>query len=185
MAAGERARERAVPGRGEGGRRYRGCRPHAGASAGRGETMTIPFLKMQGAANDFVVIDHRRPILPEEEERRGALLRRMCDRRRGVGADGVLLLERAGGADFAMRYFNADGLPADFCGNGARCLARLALDLGLGNGEEVRFESAAGVQRARRAADGRAIELLFGMVEAAGPVESVAALNRSFAGRRA
>jgi len=147
--------------------------------------MTIPFLKMQGAANDFVVIDHRRPILPEEEERRGALLRRMCDRRRGVGADGVLLLERGNGVDFAMRYFNADGFPADFCGNGARCLSRLALDLGLGNGGEVRFESAAGLQRARRTADGRAIELLFGTVEAAGPVESLAALGRTFAGRRA
>src|SRR5215471_19195536 len=117
--------------------------------------MTIPFLKMQGAANDFVVIDHRRPILPEEEERRGALLRWMCDRRRGVGADGVLLLERANGADFAMRYFNADGFPADFCGNGARCLARLALDLGLGaNGNRVRFRTAVGVQEARRASAG-------------------------------
>jgi diaminopimelate epimerase len=147
--------------------------------------MTIPFLKMQGAANDFVVIDHRRPILPEDEERRAALLRRMCDRRRGVGADGVLLLERSAGVDFAMRYFNADGLPADFCGNGARCLARLALDLGLGNGEEVRFETAAGIQHGRHAADGRAIELLFGTVEAARPVERVAALDRSFAGRRA
>ena len=147
--------------------------------------MIIPFLKMQGAANDFVVIDHRRPILPEEEDRRAALLRRMCDRRRGVGADGVLLLERGGAADFAMRYFNADGLPADFCGNGARCLARLALDLGLGNGEEVRFESAAGLQRARRTADGRAIELLFGTVEAAGPVERITGPDRTFAGRRA
>lgn len=147
--------------------------------------MTIPFLKMQGAANDFVVIDHRRPVLPEEEDRRAALLRRMCDRRRGVGADGVLLLEPSTGADFAMRYFNADGLPADFCGNGARCLALLALDLGLGNGGEVRFETAAGLQRGRRAPDGRAIELLFGTVEAAGPVERVAALDRSFAGRRA
>jgi diaminopimelate epimerase len=147
--------------------------------------MIIPFLKMQGAANDFVVIDHRRPLLPEEDDRRAALLRRMCDRRRGVGADGVLLLERAGAADFAMRYFNADGLPADFCGNGARCLARLALDLGLGNGEEVRFETAAGLQRARRVADGRAIELLFGIVEAAGPLERITALDRSFTGRRA
>src|SRR5262245_828845 len=146
--------------------------------------MTIPFLKMQGAANDFVVIDHRRPFLPEEDGRRAPLLRRMCDRRRGVGADGVLLLERAAGADFTMRYFNADGLAADFCGNGARCLARLALDLGLGSGGEVRFETAVGLQRARRS-DGGRIELLFGTVDGAGAVERIEALGGPFAGRRA
>ena len=147
--------------------------------------MTIPFLKMQGAANDFVVVDHRLPFLPEAEGRLAPLIRRMCDRRRGVGADGLLLLERGAGVDFAMRYFNADGRPAEFCGNGARCLARLALDLGLGGGGEVRFSTAVGLQRARRTADGRAIELLFGTVEGAGPVETIEALERRFEGRRA
>ena len=145
--------------------------------------MTIPFLKMQGAANDFVVVDHRAPFLPADDARLTPLLRRLCDRRRGIGADGVLLLERSPGADFAMRYFNADGRPAEFCGNGARCLARLALDLGLGSGGEVRFQTAVGLQRARR--DGGAIELRFGIVDAAGPVETLAASGRSFSGRRA
>jgi len=147
--------------------------------------MTIRFLKMQGAANDFVVVDHRLPFLPAEEARLVPLIRRLCDRRRGVGADGLLLLEREAGGDFAMRYFNADGHPADFCGNGARCLARLALDLGLGSAGEVRFATAAGLQRARFSADGRAIELLFGTVDGAGPVETVTALERTFSGRRA
>jgi diaminopimelate epimerase len=102
-----------------------------------------------------------------------------------VGADGVLLLESDPEHDFAMRYFNADGRAADYCGNGARCLARLALDLGLGREGEVVFRTAVGVQRARRAGDGRGIALEFGEVAACGPVERVEALGRSFAGRRA
>lgn len=152
--------------------------------------MTIPFLKMQGAANDFVVVDHRTAFLPDGDASLEPLVRRLCDRRRGVGADGVLLLERGprdarGPLDFAMRYFNADGRPAEFCGNGARCLARLALDLGLGSGGEVRFQTAVGVQRARRAPGSSGIELEFGRVEACGPVETVEALGRPFTGRRA
>ena len=59
--------------------------------------MSIPFRKMHGAANDFVVLDHRRPFLPED---RTALFARMCDRRRGIGADGMLLLERDETCDF-------------------------------------------------------------------------------------
>ncbi|MGH7730588.1 MAG: diaminopimelate epimerase [Candidatus Eiseniibacteriota bacterium] len=149
--------------------------------------MTIPFLKMQGAANDFVVVDHRVPFLPASDARLEPLVRRLCDRRRGVGADGVLLLERGPGAglDFAMRYFNADGRTAEFCGNGARCLARLALDLGLGTGGEVRFQTAVGVQRARRGSGERGIDLFFGEVGGCGPVETLEALGRGFTGRRA
>ena len=147
--------------------------------------MTIPFLKMQGAANDFVVVDHRAPFLPATDAGLEPLVRRLCDRRRGVGADGVLLLERGNDVDFAMRYYNADGRPADFCGNGARCLARLALDLGLGSGGEVRFHTAVGVQRARRGDDGKGIELHFGVVQGPGPAEIVEAMGRGFTGRRA
>jgi diaminopimelate epimerase len=142
--------------------------------------MKVPFLKMHGAANDFVVIDHRQPFLegPLEE-----LVRRLCDRRRGVGADGVLLVERDAEHDFAMRYFNADGRAADYCGNGARCVARFALEAGLGRGGQVRFRSAAGVQRARLGPDGRRVELTFGRVER--PLEPwrIEALGRTFAGR--
>jgi diaminopimelate epimerase len=144
--------------------------------------VSIPFLKMHGAANDFVVIDHRRPFLPENLE---PLVIRMCDRRRGIGADGVLLLERDREFDFAMRYFNADGRPADYCGNGARCLARLALDLGLGGtgGSGVRFRTDAGVQEARPGSGGRGIELQFGTVPSDGEPCTVAAAGREFAGR--
>jgi diaminopimelate epimerase len=140
----------------------------------------VKFRKMHGAGNDFVVIDHRAPYLPEPLE---ALFARLSDRRRGVGADGVLLLERDPELDFAMRYFNADGRPADYCGNGARCLALLALDLGLGRGGEVRFRTAAGVQRARRDPTGRGIRLAFGeRVGASEPVR-VEAAGRAFSGR--
>jgi diaminopimelate epimerase len=142
--------------------------------------MTLRFLKMHGAANDFVVIDHREPFLPEPL---ADLVRRLCDRRRGVGADGVLLVESDPELDFAMRYYNADGGMAEFCGNGARCVARLALDLGLGRGGEVRFRTAAGSMRARAAAGGRGIELAFGTVaRPAAPIE-VEAAGRAFRGQ--
>ena len=144
--------------------------------------MKIPFLKMHGAANDFVVIDHREPFLagPSED-----LVRRICDRRRGVGADGVLLVERDPEYDFAMRYFNSDGRPADFCGNGARCVARLALEAGLGRGGEVRFRTAAGIQSARDTPDGRGIELRFGRIAGCSDPITVEAAGRSFVGRLA
>lgn len=120
----------------------------------------IPFTKMHGAANDFVVLDHRTPFLPADPR---ALFAAMCDRRRGIGADGVLVLEPDAEHDFAMRYHNADGGEAEFCGNGARCLARFALDLGLGEGGGVSFRSASGPKRARALPDGR-IALAFGAV---------------------
>jgi diaminopimelate epimerase len=141
--------------------------------------MRIPFVKMHGAANDFVVVDHREPFLPEPPDE---LLRGMCDRRRGVGADGVLLLERDPKLDFAMRYHNADGRAADYCGNGARCLARLALDLGLGRRGRVRFRTAVGPQSAHALRDGR-IEVHFGRVERAGDLDTVSTAGRSFTGR--
>jgi len=141
---------------------------------------SIPFVKMHGAANDFVVIDQRAGVLPAAADRAG-LARRLCDRRRGVGADGVLVLERDPELDFAMVYYNADGGGADYCGNGARCLARLALDLGLGRDGAVRFRTAAGVQTARRLAD-RRIEVRFGIVRASEGSARLAAAGRWFEG---
>jgi diaminopimelate epimerase len=141
--------------------------------------MIVRFRKMHGAGNDFVVVDHRDPFLPQE---RRALFARWCDRRRGIGADGVLLLERDPDQHFAMRYYNADGGIAEFCGNGARCIARFALDLGLGEAGEVRFRTDVGVKRARAFADGR-IGLWFGEVDA-GESLVLEAAGRSFSGRR-
>jgi len=140
--------------------------------------MILPFFKMHGAANDFVVVDARERPVPDPVS---DWVVRICDRRRGVGADGVLLLTADRELDYAMRYYNADGGAADYCGNGARCLARLALDLGMGGGREVHYRTAVGVQRARRATGGKGIEVEFGRVRSGEPVE-VEAADRRFEG---
>ena len=140
--------------------------------------MLIPFVKMHGAANDFVVIDHRRPFLPADP---AALVRRLCDRRRGIGADGVLLLETDDTADALMRYFNSDGGVADYCGNGARCLARFALDRGLGRSGRLALRTAVGVQQATW--EGDLVRLHFGVVERASERFDVEVNGRRFPGR--
>src|SRR5437588_1109754 len=81
------------------------------------------FTKMNGAGNDFVLIDNRSGDVHLNRDQ----IVRICNRHRGVGADGILLLEKASNqADFRMRYFNRDGGEAEMCGNGARCFARFA-----------------------------------------------------------
>lgn len=96
---------------------------------------------MNGAGNDFVMLDNRDGSLDLTAE----IIARLCDRHRGVGADGVLAVEPAqNGADFRMRYYNADGGEAEMCGNGARCFARYAKRLG-GHTGDVSFETQAGV----------------------------------------
>jgi len=83
----------------------------------------LRFTKMNGAGNDFVMIDNRSGEVRLQPEQ----VVRICDRHRGVGADGILLLENgSNGADFRMRYYNRDGGEAEMCGNGARCFARFA-----------------------------------------------------------
>ena len=106
--------------------------------------MQLSFTKMNGAGNDFVMIDNRDGALALDAARVALL----CDRHRGVGADGVLTIEPARqGADFRMRYYNADGGEAEMCGNGARCFARFARRLGSSN-SELSFETLAGVIKA-------------------------------------
>ncbi|HKP02054.1 MAG TPA: diaminopimelate epimerase [Chthoniobacterales bacterium] len=101
----------------------------------------LRFTKMNGAGNDFVMIDNRLGDLSLASDQ----IAKICDRHRGVGADGVLILERAAnGADFRMRYYNADGGEAEMCGNGARCFARYASRIA-GPMEALSFETPAGV----------------------------------------
>src|SRR5205809_2572401 len=101
----------------------------------------LRFMKMNGAGNDFVMIDNRIGDLQLASDQ----IAKICDRHRGVGAEGVLVLERAAnGADFRMRYYNADGGEAEMCGNGARCFARYA-DRVAGPKQKVSFETPAGV----------------------------------------
>lgn len=79
--------------------------------------MTLAFSKYVGCGNDFILIDNRTLHYPQEATAR------LCHRQKGIGADGVILLENSQKADFRMRIFNADGSEAEMCGNGIRCLA--------------------------------------------------------------
>ena len=101
----------------------------------------LRFTKMNGAGNDFIMLDNRDSSLALDR----AQIARLCDRHRGIGADGLLLVEPArDGADFRMRYFNSDGGEAEMCGNGARCFARFARRIS-GIDGALRFETEAGV----------------------------------------
>src|SRR5947207_6247876 len=101
----------------------------------------LRFTKMNGAGHDFVLIDNRAGDVHLD---RGQIAR-LCDRHRGIGADGILLLEKAAnGADFRMRYYNRDGGEAEMCGNGARCFARFANKVAGARGK-ISFETPAGV----------------------------------------
>jgi len=101
----------------------------------------LQFTKMNGAGNDFVMIDNRTGNVQLRPEQ----IVRICDRHRGVGADGILLLEKAkDGADFRMRYYNRDGGEAEMCGNGARCFARFAHKFA-GAPKKLTFQTPAGV----------------------------------------
>jgi diaminopimelate epimerase len=90
--------------------------------------MQIPFFKYQGTGNDFVVIDNREGSFSQLSRETVAAL---CHRRFGIGADGLMLLNRHAEYDFEMIYFNADGGESSMCGNGGRCLTQFAWDLGL------------------------------------------------------
>jgi len=107
---------------------------------------TVPFTKMSGSGNDFILIDNRGGTL--DEGSLDAFVVGVCRRRLSVGADGVILIEGAQTADFRWRFFNADGSPAAMCGNGARCAARFAVLQGV-CGPRLRFETGAGVIAAR------------------------------------
>ena len=104
--------------------------------------MEIAFTKMHGAGNDFVMIDNRTGAIALSSEQVAAL----CDRRFGIGADGLILLEAPATPDLdaTMIYYNADGGRVDMCGNGARCFTSFALLNGVGNGDQVGFLTDAG-----------------------------------------
>jgi diaminopimelate epimerase len=103
---------------------------------------SIDFYKMSGSGNDFILVDNRtNTIAPEVAPK---LARSLCRRKVSVGADGLILIENDHEVDFSWRFFNADGSSAEMCGNGGRCVARLANMLGI-CGPSLSFRTLAGI----------------------------------------
>ena len=100
----------------------------------------MKFSKMEGTGNDFVMVDNRSGIIEDREN----TAKRICLRKKGVGADGLLLLEKSDRADFRMRILNPDGSEPEMCGNGARCIARFAYLEGI-VGRKCCFETLSGL----------------------------------------
>lgn len=94
----------------------------------------LPFSKYSGCGNDFLLFDNRFQLFPAGNK---ALIARLCHRQRGVGADGIILLENSLTADFKMRIFNSDGSEAEMCGNGIRCLMKFIQELGFADEKYV------------------------------------------------
>jgi diaminopimelate epimerase len=109
----------------------------------------LPFYKYQGTGNDFILIDNRRLQLPHDNT---PLIRHLCDRRFGIGADGLMLLQEREGYDFEMVYFNSDGRESTMCGNGGRCIVKFAQHLGLGD-REFKFLAIDGPHQGKLLAD--------------------------------
>lgn len=109
---------------------------------------TISFTKMHGCGNDFIMIDGRQGLGADGELDANKLTAALCDRRRGVGGDGlIVLLPSRSDADFTMLYINSTGVPGEMCGNGARCAAQFAYDIGAAPAE-MRFDTDAGLVKA-------------------------------------
>jgi diaminopimelate epimerase len=133
--------------------------------------MIVPFQKMHGTMNDFVVIedlDNRLLLSPAD-------VAKLCDRRAGVGGDGVIVVRQSCDADFFMDYLNSDGSVAEMCGNGIRCLAKYVYDCGLARQKNLSIETRAGVKAVEiiTGDDGSTVSVRVGMGFAAFAVNEI------------
>ena len=103
--------------------------------------MAMRFAKMHGAGNDFIMVDDRDGAFPGD----GRGIAALAARRTGIGSEGVILVQKSSRADFRMRFFNPDGSEAELCGNGARCVAAFAKEIGAVRGNVMCFETRAGL----------------------------------------
>ncbi|HTF02801.1 MAG TPA: diaminopimelate epimerase [Bacteroidia bacterium] len=107
--------------------------------------MILPFAKYHGTGNDFVLVDDRSKTFPADN---AELIAHLCDRRFGIGGDGLMLLRKHATLDFEMVYFNADGKYGSMCGNGGRCISRFAADIGAVAKDHVHFMATDGPHEA-------------------------------------
>ncbi len=110
--------------------------------------MRIPFEKYHGTGNDFIIIDNRTLFFPQNSKESQELISNMCHRHFGIGADGLILIQDSQEAGFLMRYFNSDGLPGSFCGNGSRCAAAFSYRNNIIKDTSIRFAAADGIHHA-------------------------------------
>jgi diaminopimelate epimerase len=115
----------------------------------------LHFYKYQGAGNDFILVDNRNLNVNHNNPTR---ISSLCDRRFGIGADGIMFLQNKEGYDFEMVYYNADGRPSSMCGNGGRCIAAFANHLGI-IGTETAFMAVDGLHYAKISGEGDWVSL--------------------------
>ncbi len=110
--------------------------------------MQLLFDKYHGTGNDFIIIDNRDLSFPHEGRQGQRIISHLCHRHLGIGADGLILIEHDREADFRMRFFNADGLPGSFCGNGSRCATAFVYRNNIIQKKHLCFSAADGIHQA-------------------------------------